>query len=50
MDADAISTATLVLGPAAGIALIERLTAVEGVIVTKTGEPVASKGFGDYVI
>jgi thiamine biosynthesis lipoprotein len=50
MDADAISTASLVLGPAAGIALIERLPAVEGVIVTKTGEPFASKGFGGYVI
>jgi thiamine biosynthesis lipoprotein len=50
MDADAISTATLVLGPAAGIALIERLPTVEGVIVTKTGEAVASKGFGGYVI
>jgi thiamine biosynthesis lipoprotein len=50
MDADAISTATLVLGAAAGIALIERLPAVEGVIVTRMGEPVASKGFGDYVI
>lgn len=34
-DADALSTAALVLGPDAGLALLERLPHVEGLLVTK---------------
>lgn len=34
-DADALSTAALVLGPDAGLALLQRLPHVEGVLVTK---------------
>ena len=46
MDADAISTSAFVLGPRNGIALIDRLDGAEGVVVTKTGESFASRGFG----
>ena len=45
MDADAISTSVFVLGPVEGIALLDRLDGAEGMLVTKTGEQVASKGF-----
>jgi thiamine biosynthesis lipoprotein len=45
MDADAISTSVFVLGPVEGIALLDRLDGAEGMLVTKSGEQVASKGF-----
>lgn len=45
MDADALSTAIFVLGPEDGIALLDRLDGVEGMLVTKTGEQHASRGF-----
>ena len=35
MEADALSTAVFVLGPESGLALLERLPGVEGMIVTK---------------
>ena len=45
LDADALSTSVFVLGPVAGIALLGRIDGVEGMLVTKAGEQVASKGF-----
>ena len=45
VDADAISTSTFVLGPVDGIAFLDRLDGVEGMLVTKTGEQFMSKGF-----
>jgi thiamine biosynthesis lipoprotein len=45
MDADAISTSVFVLGPVEGIALLDRLEDAEGMLVTRSGEQVASKGF-----
>ncbi|MSR36007.1 MAG: FAD:protein FMN transferase [Gemmatimonadetes bacterium] len=45
MHADALSTSVFVLGPIEGIALLDRIDGVEGMLVTKTGEQVASKGF-----
>lgn len=44
-DADALSTAIFVLGPEAGIALLDKLDGIEGMLVTKTGEIFTSKGF-----
>ena len=46
MTADALATAALLLGPAEGIALLER-HAVEGLIVSPTLEQRATTGFGD---
>ena len=45
MDADALSTAVFVLGPREGIVLLDRLERIEGMLVTKTGELFASRGF-----
>ena len=42
--ADGLSTGVFVLGPDRGMALIERLPDVEGVIVTDTGEIRVSSG------
>ena len=42
--ADGLSTGVFVLGPSAGMALIERLPNVEGVIVTATNEVLVSAG------
>lgn len=49
MDADALSTSVFVLGPVDGIALLDRLDGVEGMLVTKSGAQVASRGFGATV-
>ena len=46
MDADALATAAMVLGPVHGIELLERLDATEGFIVTKELDLVRSSGFG----
>jgi thiamine biosynthesis lipoprotein len=46
MEADALSTSVFVLGPVEGIALLDRTEGVEGMLVTKAGEQVASRGFG----
>ncbi|MFQ5464390.1 MAG: FAD:protein FMN transferase [Thermodesulfobacteriota bacterium] len=43
--ADALSTAVFVMGPKAGMGLIERLPGVEGVIVDSRGRVVRSSGF-----
>jgi len=45
--ADALSTGVFVLGPAQGMALIERLPQVEGVIVTADNEVMVSSGLKD---
>ena len=44
MDADALSTAALVLGPEAGIELLEGLSEVEGLIVGKDGRRARTSG------
>ena len=48
--ADGLSTGVFVLGPAAGMALIERLPGVEGVIVTDRNEVLVSSGIRDRLI
>lgn len=48
--ADGLSTGVFVLGPAAGMALIERLPGVEGVIVTDANEVLVSSGIRDRLI
>ncbi len=45
--ADGLSTGVFVLGPAAGMALIERLPQVEGVIVTVDNQVLVSSGLKD---
>ena len=45
--ADGLSTGVFILGPAAGLALIERLPAVEGVIVSDQNEVLISSGLRD---
>lgn len=42
--ADALSTGVFVMGPQAGMALVEKLPDVEGVIVSDTGEVLVSSG------
>ncbi len=44
MTADALATAVFVLGPQAGMALLERLPQVEGIIVDEGGKISASSG------
>lgn len=44
-DADALSTAVMVLGPEAGLNLLERLPHVEGLLVTKEMDPLRTTGF-----
>ena len=48
--ADGLSTGVFVMGPAAGMALIERLPGVEGVIVTEANEVLVSSGLRDRLI
>ena len=48
--ADGLSTGVFILGPAAGMALIERLPDVEGVIVTDSNEVLVSSGLRDRLI
>ncbi|HSH71220.1 MAG TPA: FAD:protein FMN transferase, partial [Deferrisomatales bacterium] len=45
MDADALATAVFVLGPEEGLALVERETAAEALVVTAAGEVRESSGF-----
>ena len=45
MDADAISTASFILGPKKGIALINSLEGAEGMILSKLGSASYSSGF-----
>ncbi len=49
--ADALSTGVFVLGPAAGLALVERLPGVEAVIVTEENDVLVSTGLqGRFVL
>lgn len=48
--ADGLSTGVFVMGPAAGMALIERLPGVEAVIVTEANEVLVSSGLRDRLI
>ena len=48
MAADALSTATLVLGPREGMELLDRLDGIEGMIVTKDQTVLRSRGLGRY--
>jgi len=48
MAADALSTATLVLGPREGIELLDRLDGIEGMIVTKDQTVRSSRGLSKY--
>lgn len=50
MDADAISTAVMVLGPEAGLAMLEQLPDAEGVVVTKDGQRFRSSGMGRHEV
>ncbi len=45
LDADAASTAAFVLGPEAGIAFLDRLDGIEGLITTKEGGRFSSRNF-----
>jgi len=48
--ADALSTTVFVLGPAKGMALIESLPNVEGMIIDETGEIAASSGLKERLL
>ena len=48
--ADGLSTGVFILGPVAGMALIERLPHVEGVIVTAKNEVLVSSGLKDKFV
>ena len=48
--ADALATGVFVLGPGPGMALIERLAGVEGVIVTDKNEVLISSGLKDRLM
>ncbi len=50
MDADALSTTVLVLGPREGIGLLESLPEIEGLVVTKDGEQVRTSGMGRHTV
>jgi thiamine biosynthesis lipoprotein len=50
MLADGLSTGVFVLGPGPGLALIERLPGVEGVIVTDRNEVLISSGLKDRLL
>jgi thiamine biosynthesis lipoprotein len=49
-EADALSTATLVLGPDKGIRLLNELPGVEGILVTKDQEVIKTGGFSHYEV
>jgi thiamine biosynthesis lipoprotein len=49
MEADALSTGVMVLGPTDGVALLDRLDAVEGLIITKEGQISRSNGLDRYL-
>ena len=48
MDADALSTAVFILGPADGLDLLERLQDVDGMIITKEQQVFRTAGFDRY--
>ena len=50
LHADGLSTGVFILGPAEGMALVERLPHVEGVIVTATNDVMVSSGLKDRLV
>ena len=48
--ADALAKGVFILGPVAGMRLIERLPDVEGVIVSSTNEVLVSSGLKDRLV
>ena len=50
LDADAASTATFVLGPEAGVAFLDKLEGIRGIVVSKDGKRFASEGFGREMV
>ena len=48
-EADALSTAVLLLGPGAGLALLDARNGTEGIVVGKDGTASRSRGFGRYL-
>jgi thiamine biosynthesis lipoprotein len=50
LQADGLSTGVFILGPADGMALIERLPQVEGVIVTAANDVLVSSGLKDRLV
>lgn len=48
-EADALSTAVLLLGPGAGLALLDARDGTEGIVVGKNGTASRSRGFGRYL-
>jgi len=49
-QADALSTGVFILGPADGMALVERLPGVEAVIVTATNDVIVSSGLKERLV
>jgi thiamine biosynthesis lipoprotein len=49
MESDALSTGVMVLGPAEGVALLDSLDGVEGLIITKEGRALRSAGIDRYL-
>ena len=49
MDADAISTSAFVLGPSEGVAFLDRLDHVEGMVIGKDQQQFRTRGFGRYL-
>ena len=49
-DADALSTAALVMGPDEGIKLLNKLSEVEGILVTKDQQIIKTDGFSQYEV
>ena len=50
MAADALSTASLVLGPREGMELLDRFEGIEGMIVTKDQVVLKSRGLGRFTV
>ncbi|MFH0860194.1 MAG: FAD:protein FMN transferase [Candidatus Altiarchaeota archaeon] len=48
IDADALATAVFVLGPEEGLALVENLTNIEGLLITENKTLIRSSGFPKY--
>ena len=48
--ADAMSTAVFVLGPNAGLDVIEKTPGLEGLLVTSAGKIIESSGFNQYTV
>jgi thiamine biosynthesis lipoprotein ApbE len=50
MEADALSTGIMVLGPVEGFQLMKRLEDTEGMIVTKGGESMTTPGLDNLAV